>query len=115
MTKVIQHGDGIGQNESVVVDCQHNERVHPCIVALPLASINDRGLPFCSRKPKLGGSSLALSASQSKPSSGLFSDTVHHGQAESRAFAWSLGGEERFHRAPQRSIIHTIARILHAQ
>ena len=46
-----------------------------------------RGLLFCSRKPKLGGSSLALSASQSKPSSGLFGDTVHHGQAEARAFA----------------------------
>src|SRR6267142_1408601 len=117
MTKVIQHGDGIGQNESVVVDCQDNERdsIHPCIFALPLASTDHRGPLFCSRKPKLGGGSFTLPASQRKPSSGLLGDTVHHGQAESRALAWSLGGEERFHRALQRRFIHSLAGILHCK
>ncbi len=40
---------------------------------------------------------------------------MHHGQANSSAFAGSLGGKERLHRAPQRHLIHSSARITHGK
>src|ERR1700681_736182 len=115
MAKIIQHGDGIRQNEYVVVYCQDNERglIHHWMVGLPLASTDCRSLPFCNWQPKLGSRPFALSASQIKPSSGLLGDTVHHGQPQSGTFAGSLGGKERLHRAPQRGLIHSFTGIPH--
>src|SRR5450631_903344 len=97
MAKIIQHGDGIRQNESVVVYCQDNERglIHHGIVGPPLASSDCRSLPLCNRQPKLGSRPFALSALQIKPSSGLLGDAVHHGQPQSGTLAGSLGGKER--------------------
>ena len=81
MAKVVQHGDGISKNEFIIVHRKDNERaLFPSRIGdWLLASTNCRCFSFCYWQPKLGSRAFALSAPQSKPSSGLFGDAVNHG------------------------------------
>ena len=116
MAEIVQHGDGIGQHQSVIVDREDCERglIHR-VAQSPLAQSRRRSLPLCHRQPKLGCCPFAQPALQRKPSAGLLGDTMHHGQAESRTLAGPLGGEERLHRAPQCRFIHSDAGVAHGQ